>query len=112
MFTLKIHWNHWEREGDGPTYSTDELDLFVAADQVSAHGVIPAGEADERMAAWGPDQWRNHLDVTRTINKSTTTQTYSAGRLIQVVSGGEMTWYVASHAWLLGPDGRTIERLA
>lgn len=114
MYTLKIHW--WREseveipdssDGKGNPLTRTELDdettLFIPADSVHVHGSIlsPA----EEMSAWEEGSFFN-------------CQALSAhgrfqARLIQVVRKDEPDiWYLASKAWLLGPDGNTIERIA
>lgn len=100
MFTLKIKWIRLDHpEGspkDGPTEVVDESTMFFLADEIQVGSVI---ESLDEMKAWEPGSYFNY----KIDNMS--------ARNIQVVKDGKSTWYLASMAWLLGPDGKTIEKL-
>lgn len=99
MFTLKIKWIRLDDPKDtvnGPKEVIDENTLFIAADEVQVGSLI---ESIDEMAAWEPDSFFNYkVD-------------HMNARNIQVVQSGKPSWYLASMAWLMGPDGKTIERL-
>lgn len=115
MYTLKIKWMRFEKDEDyaakypdaSPQVKlADEATLFISADQVSVGSEV---KSLNEMKAWESGSYLNYsmfmLDGDMdTLMKGT--------RLIQVIKDNQDTWYLASHAWLLGPDGKTIERLA
>lgn len=136
--TLKIRWTrHEDKVPDEPasyvnadidvdpdlvtariTSLEDETTLFIPADQVRVHGFIPAGERVQVMKHWhamsdGPG-YMNYISTTTVISDDGKVgeDREQAGRLICVIKDHEETWYTASHAWVLGPDGGTIERVA
>jgi len=97
MFTLKIRWVRYE---DGEL--KDETTLFIEADQVQAHGLVL--DPKEQMKSWPEGSYFDYsIEPSPNVGH--------ASRLIQVDKDGKSTWYLASHAWLLGSDGKTIERL-
>lgn len=116
MFTLKIHWCRYEREGDVAAWVADEATIFVQADQVTAGARMTPEEVDAAVATWRDDHslLQVYLTATTVTEADGCTGRYDKepGRLIHVEHQGAHQWFVASHAWLLGPDGRTIERLA
>lgn len=131
MYTLKIRQTrHASRPmvtvtGDNVTLAKvpridsleDETTLFIEAKEVRVHGFIEAGTRETVMKAWDVDTNDNgywcYLNTT-TVETDNTAETHEdGGRLIQVIkSDGEDQWYLASLAWLLGPNGNTIERVA
>lgn len=92
MYALKIRW--WRADEVSP--AADETTLFIQADEVQAHGIVTS---DEQMAAWQPGDYQDYRVENMTA------------RLVCAIRGGKSTWYLASNAWLLGADGKTIERL-
>ena len=111
-YTLKIKWTRHGTSDDGIDGVQDEMTLFLPADEVRVHAFVPAGERknvmkhwDERLAA---DQWAagyfNHLCVGPSGE--------DGGRLICRVLDGNQSWHLATSAWVLGPNGDTIERIA
>lgn len=113
MFTLKIHWARYARaDADGPIGTADETTLFIPADQIRVHATIPAGERDRVMKHWhavdAEPGYFNYLSYTDHGNEGTE----MAGRLICVIRDGVESWYTATAAWVLGPTGSTIERVA
>lgn len=120
MYTLKIRWTrHAWKELDPPGTSIssleDETTLFIPADSVRVHGHIPAGKRADVMKHWHESDgshcapgYLNYLSVTDNGDVGDE----EPGRLICVVRDGEESWYTATHAWILGPDGGTIERVA
>ena len=109
-FTLKIRWMRSERV-DGIVGIADESTLFIAAKAVTVHRHIAPGEREQAMKSWDDNAsaYFNYLCVS----DFGATGGEDGGRLIQVITpdGGDV-WYLATHAWLLGPTGDTIERLA
>lgn len=99
MFTLKIKWMRYEYE-ENDSKLADETTLFIPADQVMAHSELTSLD---HMKAWEEGSYQNYTVLNRE-------GTFTA-KLIQVDKDEMSTWYLASHAWLLGPDGKTIERL-
>jgi len=112
MFTLKIYFtNHRSTEPKGPLELLDENTLFVGADQVHVFSLLSGETWEEKMSAWEIDSYTNKLCIVNYDHGETGEIVYSAGRLIQVEKNGEQSWFLASKAWLLGPNGDTIERL-
>lgn len=100
MFTLKIKWLRFE---GGKV--VDETILFIPADIVKVHGEI----LDiEKMQAWEPGSF---MDYT-VVNDNGAEPHIMPSRLIEVTKDEHSTWYLASQAWVLGPTGSTIERIA
>jgi len=112
MFTLKIHWTRHGNSEEPVAGMHDETTLFIPADEVKVHAHVPAGERESQMKHWDErlanDPWApgyfNYLSVGPSGE--------DGGRLICVVRNGDQRWYLATAAWLLGPDGGTIERVA
>jgi hypothetical protein len=97
MYTLKIKW--WRADEVSP--AADETTLFIAADEIQSHGEVTS---DDQMAAWEPGDFQDYRVAAEGAKVK--------GRLICAIRNGKSMWYLASCAWVLGPDGRTIERLA
>lgn len=134
-FVLKIRWTrHETREPEKPTSYVnadidvepdmvttrivsleDETTLFIPADEIRVHASIPAGQRSQVMKHWHESDgshvapgYLNYLSVTDNGDVGGE----EPGRLICVVKDGVESWYTATHAWILGPDGGTIERVA
>jgi len=114
MFTLKIYSARY----DAPLTSSsrgevaDETTMFVSGDDIAVHALIDTPE----QLAGVKDTWERS---SATLNDYTSMTTDEQGnlvpmpcRLITVVGAGPDRWFLASQAWILGPDGRTIERIA
>lgn len=100
MYTLKIKWIR--REND---FIVDESTLFIAADEVQVHArIVTMSE----MSAWSTG---SYLDYSVKSENPKEDKLYMPAQVIQVIRNGDTVWYLASMAWLLGPDGKTIERL-
>lgn len=96
MYTLKIRWT---RDENG--VMVDEATYFISADKVSVHGLITS--MDE-MRAWPEDSFFDfHVAPAQDCPVN--------ARLIRVEKDNKDVWYLCSNAWVLGPDGKTIERL-
>lgn len=113
MFTLKIKWMRYELDREyaekfpeaSPQFIlADENTLFIPADIVSVGSEV---KSMSEMNAWESGQFQNYCIWT----SDPTPQLMNGTRLIHVVRDGKDEWYLASLAWLLGPDGKTIERL-
>lgn len=103
MYTLKIK---WVRHQDGEL--VDETTLFIPADEVKAHSEIAF---DNEMSKWEDGTYFDYRNVQDLSSDSPGTR--SSGRLICVERDNRPgRWYIASQAWILGPDGKTIERLS
>ena len=124
MYTLKIYWTRHETV-DGICGVADETTLFIPAHEVRVHGYIDAGTREQKMRAWdeGEAGYFNYLSVIGNETKTSVddfggevtsrVETENGGRLIKVVRpGGKQEWYLASNAWLLAPNGDTIERVS
>lgn len=115
MFTLKVHcWRSEMRALDTapPVESatvesiTEQADHFILAEQVSAWGYVTEGD----MSAWEPG---SYVDFRAVHTEDGITRPIEPARLIETRNAqGESRWYLVSKAWLLGPTGDTIERLA
>lgn len=102
MLTLKIKWMRYEGGK-----AVDETTLFIPADEVAAHGQI---DSLEQMKAWSSSDFKDYSikSGNRDVNDDIMTS-----RIIAVVVKDEPTvWYLATQAWVLGPNGQTIERIA
>jgi len=113
VYTLKIYWTSHDRSG----ICVDETTLFIPADTVKVHGgpIIEIDGETPAMDAWDREDWqdyRNASDDPRLPDDHPASRKRSNGRLICVTRDGDDSWYVASKAWLLGPTGATIERVA
>lgn len=108
MYTLKIKWMRYEKVCANPDgYElADESTLFIPATQVTVHSEV---KSESEMKAWEAGTYFNYSmpygddDPVQKLMKGT--------RLISVIHDNKDTYYLASLAWLLGPDGKTIERL-
>lgn len=114
MYTLKINWRRWEKVGD-VLGQADETTLFVPAVEVRVHREIETGQRAEAMRAWDENGcgYFNYLSSTTITTGGCIESREDGGRLIEVIMpDGDTRWYLASLAWLLGPNGDTIERIA
>jgi hypothetical protein len=115
MYTLKIKWFRYEKDEDyakehpkaSPQFKlADENTLFIPAEIVTVGSEV---KSLDEMKAWESGSYLNYSmpfmddDTEQKLMKGT--------RLIQVIKDNKDTWYLASNAWLLGPEGKTIERL-
>lgn len=113
MYTLKIHWTKHEAAKGQPLTLCDEATYFVPADRVITHGSILGADIDAAMEHWDPASYTNLLGVMyHDVPDVKGAIVYANGRLINVERDGRPEWFLASRAWLLGSDGRTIERVA
>lgn len=103
MFTVKIRWFRLEDDDDGPSKLADETTWFISADRVAVHGEVTSLDT---MKAWKDDEYLNYTIVNHKTEK------ILPSRLIEVVKDEKSTYYLASQAWIMGPDGSTIERVA
>ncbi len=102
MYTVKIRWRITTGED-----LVEEHVLFRPAKMVDVFGKIDQNASE--MAAW-PET--SYLDY-RNIQRESGGDQRMVGRLISVTDeDGQQTWYLATTAWLLGPNGSTIERIA
>lgn len=116
MYTLKIKWMRFEPDTEyareHPSASpqsrlADETTLFVLADVVEVGSEV---KSLDEMKAW---EAGDYLDYSMPFGNDDSDQKLVKGtRLIHVIRSNNDVWYLASNAWLLGPDGKTIERLA
>lgn len=96
MLVLKVKWFRTE-EGE----LVDETTIFELADRIEVHGLV---KSPDEMKAWEPGSYFNYqLQIDK--------DKYKEARLIESIRGDKIVWYLASLAWILGPDGKTIERL-
>lgn len=110
MYTLKIRFLRNQGEApDKPVELAEKADYFIPADEVVARGDLSGLTWQEEMRHWGSGDYHQLLSVTYYDHGSD--PVFMDGRLIEVTINGERAWYLASIAWLLGSDGRTIERL-
>ncbi len=99
MFTLKIKWFRHDFDNQGEV--VDKTTLFIAADEVAVHGDV---KSLDEMKAWQEGEFQDYKEITSVDG------TFYA-KLIHVIKNDKSVWYLASNAWLMGPDGKTIERL-
>ncbi len=100
MFTLKIKWVRTENQ-----QTVDENTIFVQADSIQVGGII---KSPDEMKSWNEDDYFNY-QVAIPDGRD---RDYMDARLIHVIRDNKPSvWYLASMAWLLGPDGKTLERL-
>lgn len=108
-YTVKIHWWNYVTAADGVGGIVDEATHYIPADSV----IVQAEITDiDQMKAWQREHYFDYRAVTATESTESRSETHVAGRLIQVTHGDNTVWYIASKAWLIGPEGKTIERLA
>lgn len=102
MLTLKIHWIRLER---GET--VDESTIFVQADSVQVSSII---DTPAEMQSWEDGSFFNYqVEIPGQDGNETT---YMKARLVQVDRDNKPTsWYLCSMAWLLGENGKTLEKL-
>jgi hypothetical protein len=103
--SLKIRWASYDRSG----ILADEATLYVPADEVTVHGQLVIVDGADPMNGWEPGSFFEYRSVDENQNCETV---FSNGRLIKVRHNDVETWYAASLAWILGPTGSTIERVA
>lgn len=113
MFTLKVRW----RRTTMTTLDTDatiENELDVAEHFIPADKVTVMGHADPNLTAWPASDYRDMRSIfdTPTGDGEVKSEPYTGARFVEVERNGEHSWYLVTHAWLLGPTGDTIERLA
>lgn len=100
MLTLKIkQYFYHDNQTEGSSVF-DENTAYFVCNHVSVYGeVVDLAE----LKAWGHD---SYVDLKTVLpgNKF-------KARLIGLEVEGKTKWYLVSHAWLLGPDGKTIENL-
>lgn len=116
MFIVKIRTQAYERTiplDDTPPIDSlwDERFVFIPAERVDVHGT-PGGSVD--LSAWGAGEY---VELRSTVTDRTGhgdpgVEHVPESKLICVTWEGELTWYAVSTAWLLGPTGDTIERIA
>jgi hypothetical protein len=107
MFTLKIKRVVYERHDDSPPTEFDLTEVFVEADRVTALSWVPP----ERQGQIVLDYAGLCDDFTEYTFGNGKHENEPA-RLLMTQRDGVDHWYLASHAWLMGSNGRTIERLA
>ena len=111
MFTVKMRFVRWSGTKPGaPVEIAEESDTFILADEVHARTRVTGLDWEQTMKAWELGTYFQMLSVT--YYDTGGDPVFYDGRLIQVDRNGKSTWYLVSHAWLLGADGRTIERVA
>jgi hypothetical protein len=107
VLTLKIKWMRYEKADPSKEHSligtADETTLFIECDEVRVHGVIISMDA---MKAWDSGDYMDY--AVREVDSPEIHES----RLIEVIRSEKSSWYLASHAWILGSNGQTIERVA
>lgn len=111
MFTLKVRWRRTMMQTlDNGATIDDELDVadhFIPADRVTV-----LGHPDPALSAWATTDYRDMRSIFDTqVGDEVKSEPYTGARFIEVEHNGEHSWYLVTHAWLLGPTGDTIERL-
>lgn len=117
MFVLKMRTTTHKKVDEKPMELTDSAVWFVEADRVIASTRIGSPEArDSVYKAWS-DSGTPLEDLlgnvfTESADGKTGGVDILPGRLLCATRNEEPSWYLASEAWLLGPTGDTVERLA
>lgn len=101
MYTLKIKWYRYDYEKDPAGTLEDETTLFISCEQVAVHGEITD---IKDMSSWAEGDF---FDYRTICNKDGGFK----ARLIGVEHAGKTCWYLTSYAWVIGPEGKTIENL-
>lgn len=125
MFTVKIRAQVWERTmttetfssatGPSPVQTIDSLFNetlhFIPADRIEVNGT-PGSSVE--LDAWGAGEYHEMRSsrIDRTPAGDPDVSFLPESRFITVYHDGDVTFYAASQAWLLGPNGDTIERIA
>lgn len=104
MYTLKIRYTKYTKYTDDTL--VDETTCFIPADKVVVHGTITDMS---QMSAWAEGSYHDYRTVHE--NHVSDDNPEWMARLITVIHNDVSDWYLVSLAWLLGPDGKTIERL-
>lgn len=101
MFTLKIKWFRTE-SGEG---IVDESTLFLSADSVQVGAEI---KNRSELHAWEEGSYMNYAILANDGDA----EFIGGTKMVQLIrDNNKSEWYLTSLAWLLGPDGKTIERL-
>lgn len=106
MFVLKITHRTYM---NGQVF--DEFSVFKEADEVIVHSVVK--DQEKELSAWQTDDYKDYTDTIKTESESGNVgNTRSAeGRLVQIIKNDKSDWYLITHAWIMGSDGKTIERI-
>lgn len=112
MFTVKVRFQRATSEPDGPELIVDETILFWPADRITVNRCTNPGEMSDSWYASGAVliDWRSYTDVAS--SEAGERQYWRDVKLVEIAYGDNSTWVLATQAWLLGPDGGTIERIA
>lgn len=112
---LKIRWTRIVQPNQGPSQVADEHLIFIPCERVDVHGV--RGE-HPRLDSWDEADYASYVSITQHVDdvdnaSLTTSEPFANPRLIATTdSDGATTYWLVSEAWILGPDGGTIERVA
>lgn len=114
MFTVKVRYQRWQTIGEQPSVLMDHTVRFFLADDVTVNDMGDNRDQIHRDWERNGAVLIDLLDVhdRESADMKTMDTTVGVGKLILVERNGESRWILASTAWLLGPDGRTIERIA
>lgn len=111
-YTVKVREEHSRRDSDGLPDVIDLTEFYFPADNVSVGMCDEPGKLIDDWFRQGTavNDCRNWVEIDNTSHGE---RVYAVARLIALGRGVDPTvWILASQAWLLGPDGRTIERIA
>lgn len=100
MLTLKIKQYFYHDDKTVGSTVFDENTSYFVCEHVSVYGEVV--NLDE-LKAWEQD---SYVDLKSVLPGNT-----FKARLIGLEVKDKTKWFLASHAWLLGPDGKTIENL-
>lgn len=100
MLTLKFKQYFYHDDQTEGSNVFDENTSYFVCEHVSVYGEVV--DLDE-LKDWGSD---SYVDL-----KSVLPGNNFKARLIGLEVQGKTKWFLTSHAWLLGPDGKTIENL-
>lgn len=107
-YTLKIYWHR----AHGDDNIVEQATRFIPAEEIEVHGDISNLQQMDALevSSYSDYRWCIHSVTTDEVAVE---PSMMSGKLIRVLRpDGNSQWFIASNAWLLGPDGKTIERIA
>lgn len=114
MYTLKVRYERSTRSESGPALSevVDETVLFFPADRVVVNRCDDPGETVDAWEKSGTAllDWRSVVDVDEGTHGQRAP--WANVKLVEVIHDEVSRWLLVTQAWLLGPHGGTIERIA
>jgi hypothetical protein len=115
-FTLKVRQTYYEHADGEPSQMTGESIAFIEARRIVVQGPVENQTAREAILRSWTEQnspLTDLMSATRRIGPECESLFAHAGKLIELTRpDGTHEWVTASEAWVLGPAGQTIERIA